>query len=289
MMSHWLDVLNNAQFHFRTQAAEAEAAALHGAAPTMIGIGVVLKAISLSGLFTVENVVEGGPADKSQKFQIGDYLVEVDGHDTYQSEFDTVLGWIRGELGTFVSIVVARVTDEGLMQRTATSEDPYGDAAEILSIGLRRDIVNKIDIYAQFPTASGPATAPKQAPTCSSSTAIWCRSPPPSAPPTCSITTAAASATAGLLPKTCRQNEKKSADEGAAMVEGFESRVTRPQHSAARASRAQSLQCCGGISIPLRGGEAEPSDGLRSVLRNTSADLKHVAQVELSDCMPLRR
>ena len=68
-----------------------------------------------------------------------------------------------------------------------------------------------------------------------------------------------------------------------------EARVTRAEHSAARASRAQSLQCCGGISIPLRGGEAEPSDGLRSVLRNTSADLKHVAQVELSDCMPLRR
>ena len=135
----------------------------------MIGIGIVLKANSASGLFTVENVVEGGPADKSQKFQIGDYLVEVDGHDTYQSEFDTVLGWIRGELGTFVSIVVARVTDEGLMQSTATSENPYGDAAEILSIELRRDVVKKIDIYAQFPTASGPATAPpatapKQAP-----------------------------------------------------------------------------------------------------------------------------
>ena len=168
-MSHWLDVLNNAQFHFRSQAAEAEAAALHATAPTMIGIGIVLKANSASGLFTVENVVEGGPADKSQKFQIGDYLVEVDGHDTYQSEFDTVLGWIRGELGTFVSIVVARVTDGDLMQSPATSDNPYGDAAEILSIELRRDVVKKIDIYAQFPTASGPATAPpatapKQAP-----------------------------------------------------------------------------------------------------------------------------
>jgi hypothetical protein len=43
--------------------------------------------------------------------------------------------------------------------------------------------------------------------------------------PTCIIT--AASATAGLrLPKTCRQNERKSADECAAMVEGVESRVT---------------------------------------------------------------
>ena len=108
-------------------------------------------------------------------------------------------------------------------------------------------------------------------------------------PPTCMIAAAAASATAGLLPKTCRQNEKKSADECAAMVEGVESRVTRPQHSAARASNTQSLQGCGGGCMPLRGGEAVPSDGLCSVLRNTLAVLKHVAQVGMSGSMPLRR
>ena len=108
--------------------------------------------------------------------------------------------------------------------------------------------------------------------------------------PTCIIAAAAASATAGLrLPKTCRQNERKSADECAAMVEGVESRVTRPQHSTARASSAQSLQGCGGVCIPLRGGEAVPSDGLGSVRRNTFSVLEHVAQVELSECNPLRR
>jgi hypothetical protein len=37
----------------------------------------------------------------------------------------------------------------------------------------------------------------------------------------CIIADAAASATAGLLPKTCRQNERKSAEECAAMVELF--------------------------------------------------------------------
>jgi hypothetical protein len=88
---------------------------------------------------------------------------------------------------------------------------------------------------------------------------------------------AVASATAELLPETCRQNENKSADECAAMVEGVESRMTRPQHSAARASNTQSLQGCGGVCIPLRGGEAVPSDGLCSVMRNTSAVLKHDA------------
>jgi hypothetical protein len=41
--------------------------------------------------------------------------------------------------------------------------------------------------------------------------------------------------------------------------------------------------------MPLRGGEAVPSDGLCCVLRNTLALLKHVAQVELSACMPLCR
>ena len=68
------------------------------------------------------------------------------------------------------------------------------------------------------------------------------------------------------------------------MVEGVgrRRRVTRPQHSAARASNTQSLQCCGGISIPLRSGESVQSDGLCSVLLNTFAVLKHDAQVVLS-------
>ena len=41
--------------------------------------------------------------------------------------------------------------------------------------------------------------------------------------------------------------------------------------------------------MPLRGGEAVPSDGLCSVLRNTFSALKHVAQVELSSSIPLCR
>jgi hypothetical protein len=38
--------------------------------------------------------------------------------------------------------------------------------------------------------------------------------------------------------------------------------------------------------MPLRGGEAVPSDGLYSVLRDTLAVRKHEAQVELSTCIP---
>jgi hypothetical protein len=41
--------------------------------------------------------------------------------------------------------------------------------------------------------------------------------------------------------------------------------------------------------MPLRGGEAETSDGLCSVLRNTFVVLKHEAQAGLSGCIPLRR
>jgi hypothetical protein len=55
-----------------------------------------------------------------------------------------------------------------------------------------------------------------------------------------------------------------------------------------QSSSAQSPQRCGRLCIPLRGGEAVPSDGLCSVLlRNTSALLKHAAQVELSACVSL--
>jgi hypothetical protein len=41
--------------------------------------------------------------------------------------------------------------------------------------------------------------------------------------------------------------------------------------------------------MPLRGGEAVPSDGLCPVLRNTLAVIKHAAQVDLSGFVPLCR
>ncbi len=170
MMNHWLGVLNDAQFYYRQQAAEAEAAAISAAAPTMIGIGLVLKANVDDGLFSVEDVIEGGPADKSQKFQSGDFIVEVDGHDTFQQSFETVLGWIRGEQGTFVTMVLARVSDFEVMQRTATEDNPFGDAADIFSIDLRRDVVKKVDIYSHYsnsgsaPSPAASSSAPKQTP-----------------------------------------------------------------------------------------------------------------------------
>jgi hypothetical protein len=150
MMNHWLGVLNDAQFHFRQQAAEAEAASARAAAPTMIGIGVVLKAQPGNGVFTIEKVIEGGPADKSQKFLVGDFVVEVEGNLTVGVDFDTVLSWIRGELGTFVTVVVARVTDFEVMERTATDDNPFGEGADIISIELKRDVVKKIDIYGEM-------------------------------------------------------------------------------------------------------------------------------------------
>ncbi len=170
MMNHWLGVLNDAQFHFRQLAAEAEAAAIQASAPTMIGIGLVLKANIDAGLFSIEDIIDGGPADKSQKFQAGDFIIEVDGNDTSFQSFDTVLGWIRGELGTFVTIVLARVSDFEVMERTATPDNPFGDASEVLSIDLRRDVVKKIDIYSHYPSAgaavspAAPTFAPKHPP-----------------------------------------------------------------------------------------------------------------------------
>jgi hypothetical protein len=47
------------------------------------------------------------------------------------------------------------------------------------------------------------------------------------------------------------------------------------------------LQSCSGSCMSLGGGEVEPSDGLCSVLRNIATIMKHVAQVTLSDCIPL--
>ncbi len=53
--------------------------------------------------------------------------------------------------------------------------------------------------------------------------------------------------------------------------------------------RLQSCQRSRGSCITLRSGEAKPSDGLSSVLRNTLTALKHDGQVELSFFKPLCR
>jgi hypothetical protein len=72
-------------------------------------------------------------------------------------------------------------------------------------------------------------------------------------------------------------------------MRGIVSRAACNGHLASRASRAQSLQVGFSLCNPLRGGEAVPSDGLCSVLRNTSTCLKHAAQVDLTKCKSLRR
>ena len=53
-------------------------------------------------------------------------------------------------------------------------------------------------------------------------------------------------------------------------------------HSETSSGGAQSVQRSRGICISLRSGEAIPSDGLSSVLRNTLTAPKHDAHVELS-------
>ena len=85
-----------------------------------------------------------------------------------------------------------------------------------------------------------------------------------------------------VVAHTSADEEQSAAAEAWAPSFASGSGVSRP-------SRAHSLQGCGGISIPLRGGEAVPSDGLCSVLRNTLAVLKYEAQVELSVYKPLCR
>ena len=90
-----------------------------------------------------------------------------------------------------------------------------------------------------------------------------------------------AKATMDLFQKT-NEMQKEGACGGPAIFNVIARRVTRAEHSTARASHAQSLQIFGDDCIPLRGGEAEKSDGLCSVLRDTFSVLKHVAQVELT-------
>lgn len=66
------------------------------------GIGVVLED-SIEGIRVVR-LIEGGPAERSERIQEGDRLTEVNGRELDGIPFDDVMGMIRGRLHTRISL-----------------------------------------------------------------------------------------------------------------------------------------------------------------------------------------
>ncbi len=105
------------------------------------GVGIVLQE-SIDGV-TITRLIEGGPAERSEKIEEGDRIVAVDGETIVNYSFDDVLDIIRGEEGTSVVLGIRRLLDrereeefevtivreqiEISEERVDSSWEPYGD------------------------------------------------------------------------------------------------------------------------------------------------------------------
>ncbi|MBI3901210.1 MAG: PDZ domain-containing protein, partial [Chlamydiia bacterium] len=107
----------------------------------MCGIGVVLRE-GIDGI-VIQDMIAGGPAEKSGKILKGDAIVEVDGQSVKEYSFQRVLEIMKGKEGTqttlgiqrkqqggggeFVQVELTRAKIILADQRVDISSEPYGD------------------------------------------------------------------------------------------------------------------------------------------------------------------
>ncbi|MBI3211117.1 MAG: S41 family peptidase, partial [Simkania negevensis] len=100
------------------------------------GVGVVLRQ-DFDGVFIV-SLIEGGPAQKSGKIQVGDQLIAINGTLVSGLAFDQLLEKMQGEIGTPLKLLVTRSSKEEEVklvrekiimndERIAVSYEPYAD------------------------------------------------------------------------------------------------------------------------------------------------------------------
>lgn len=71
------------------------------------GIGAYLEMDYDKGYAKISGIIDGTPASESD-IQVGDYVVEVDGVDTYEMTLTDVVAMIRGDEGTKVTLTLNR-------------------------------------------------------------------------------------------------------------------------------------------------------------------------------------
>lgn len=71
------------------------------------GIGAYLEMDYDKGYAKISGIIDGTPASESD-IQVGDYVVEVDGTDTYEMTLTDVVAMIRGDEGTKVTLTLNR-------------------------------------------------------------------------------------------------------------------------------------------------------------------------------------
>lgn len=101
------------------------------------GVGIILRE-GIRGI-VIRELIEGGPAEKSGKVEVGDILVAVDGKMVGDASYQKVMGWLKGIKGRKVSLDLqkknGKVKSVELMREKITMIDerirfnsyPYAD------------------------------------------------------------------------------------------------------------------------------------------------------------------
>ena len=84
------------------------------------GIGAYLEMDYDKGYAKISGIIDGTPASQSD-IKVGDYVVEVDGVDTYEMTLTDVVSMIRGDAGTQVTLTLNR--DGAEMDVTVTRQN----------------------------------------------------------------------------------------------------------------------------------------------------------------------
>lgn len=84
------------------------------------GIGAYLEMDYEKGYAKISGIIDGTPASESD-IQVGDYVIKVDGVDTYEMTLTDVVSMIRGDAGTQVTLTLNRNGTE--MEVTVTRQN----------------------------------------------------------------------------------------------------------------------------------------------------------------------
>jgi carboxyl-terminal processing protease len=112
---------------------------------SFFGIGVQIRPCPLGAY--VEEVIKGGPSDKSKRFGKGDQIIAVDDVVLAGKTINEIVKLIKGEKGTEVKL------------RLLKKQTPDKDAQDVESVTLRRDTIELADMRVKgkkYDTANGP-------------------------------------------------------------------------------------------------------------------------------------
>ncbi len=108
------------------------------------GIGAYLEMDYDKGYAKISGIIDGTPASQSD-IKVGDYVVEVDGIDTYEMTLTDVVAMIRGDAGTDVTLTLNRNGSELEVTVTRQNIETPTVKYELLEDGIAYITITEFD------------------------------------------------------------------------------------------------------------------------------------------------